>query len=127
MTFSYEDERPKITLRVSEELKEELAKKPNQSAYIRESLRDRLELEGENSDLLDLPDDDHLAVMYQLADRMAGRRGRVTKEALITATAQNVGMGSAVCESYLRKLVNRGYLTVHPGMQTVKIGVVHDV
>lgn len=122
MTFSYEDESPKITFRIDPDLKERLEEHTdNKSRFIRAAIAEKLPDEDDDLDI-ERPRDPELALAYNTMRQLANDNGWVPQRIATNRLAQKLSMDKpAVRRHVLRQLARQGYLrmqTNSTGQQT---------
>lgn len=110
MTFSREDERPKLTIRVDAELKAEVEQQDGtMSAFVRTAIRESLPDDDEKG--ITLPEEDDLAAAYQTLRYLADDGGWVPERVAVSQLAQKHSLEKMAARRHLiRRLDKRGYI-----------------
>lgn len=125
MTFSKEDTRHRVSVRVSDDLKDYLDKQPNKSEYIRDLIHDEKGAKDpDDYPGLIPPDDPKLATGYNALLDVSDGGGTVMKSEADPYVSQRVGVKVDNLKALIyRPLMSRGYLTRQQTMDDVKITV----
>lgn len=113
MTFSKEDNRQKLTVRISSDLDERLAEKDNKSEFVRKAIWEKLGTPDESETPRIPPaDDPALARAYRTIVALADGK-YVRPEAILPAISADLGVSkSVVRHTVMVSLEKRGYLSL---------------
>lgn len=123
MTFSREDGRKKVSVRVSEQFAQQLEQYADEtgktkSDVIRETVARRIDYQHDHE--ITPPVEPTLREAWKALNDLAGDSDRVDREAALPVVAQELQVSKTVADrTIIRQLEGRGYLQVVPQMDRV--------
>lgn len=128
MTFSRNDPRPKLTVRLNPDLKDDLKElAENNGESMSEIARKAISREVNGVSITTKsgvvpPYEKDLREAWEFLDSIAGESGEIEYQNALIMLSQNVGKPKNVLqESVIKPLQNRGYLRVYPRVDAVMI------